>query len=79
MSKIRVLLVDAFLSPGGGQEKVVLQLLKLLDRDKFEVYFATGNYSKIPPDIPENIEVFRVGLSSKFDLLSCFKIRNVNV
>src|SRR5215216_1098443 len=77
MNKIRILLADAFLFPGGGQEKVVVQLLKLLDRNKFEVYFATGDHSKIPADLPEDVQIFRVGLNSKFDLTSCFKIREV--
>lgn len=77
MSKIRILLADAFLFPGGGQEKVVLQLLKLLDRNKFEIYFATGDQSEIPADIPADVQIFRVGFNSKFDLASCFKIRNI--
>jgi glycosyltransferase involved in cell wall biosynthesis len=77
MSKIKILIADAFLFPGGGQEKVVLQLLKLLDRGKFEVYFATGDDSRIPTEIPEDVRIFRIGLNSKFDLASCFKIRNV--
>lgn len=77
MNKIRILIADAFLFPGGGQEKVVLQLLKLLDRNKFEVYFATGDHSEIPADIPGDVQIFRVGFNSKFDLASCFKIRNI--
>jgi glycosyltransferase involved in cell wall biosynthesis len=77
MSRIRILLADAFLFPGGGQEKVVLQLLKLLDRNKFEVYFATGNNSKIPGDIPQDVSIFRAGFNSKFDLKTCIKIRSI--
>jgi glycosyltransferase involved in cell wall biosynthesis len=77
MSKIRILLADAFLFPGGGQEKVVLQLLKLLDRNKFEVFFATGDNSKIPTDIPGDVQIFRAGFNSKYDLASCFKIRKI--
>jgi glycosyltransferase involved in cell wall biosynthesis len=77
MSRIRILLADAFLFPGGGQEKVVLQLLKLLDRNRFEVYFATSDYSKIPADIPQDVSIFRTGFNSKFDLNTCFKIRSI--
>jgi glycosyltransferase involved in cell wall biosynthesis len=77
VSKIKILIADAFLFPGGGQEKVVLQLLKLLDRNKFEVFFATGDNSKIPTDIPGDVQIFRVGFNSKYDLASCFKIRKI--
>jgi glycosyltransferase involved in cell wall biosynthesis len=77
MSRIKVLLADSFLFPGGGQEKVVLQLLKLLDRNKFEIFFATGDNSKIPSDVPEDVQVFRVGFNSKFDIASCFRIRKI--
>lgn len=77
MSKIRILIADSFLFPGGGQEKVVLQLLRLLDRDKFEVFFATGDKAEIPTDLPPDIKIFRVGFTSKFDISSCFKIRKI--
>lgn len=77
MTKIKVLLADSFLFPGGGQEKVVLQLLKLLDRNKFEIFFATGDNSKIPSDVPEDVQIFRVGFNSKFDIASCFRIRKI--
>ena len=74
MKKINLLVADAFLFPGGGQEGTVIQILKLLDREKFNISFATGDDAKLPEYFPTDVAIYRVGLRSKYDLYSCLKI-----
>ena len=76
MKKTSLLEVDAFLFPGGGQESVVLQLLRLLDREKFRVSFATSDRANLPK-IPPDVDVHRIGLRSKFDLTTCWRLRKL--
>ena len=76
MKIINLLVVDAFLFPGGGQEGVVLQLLRLLDRRMYKISFATSDEARLPQNIPSDIRVHRIGLRSRFDVSSCWKIRH---
>jgi len=77
MNKINLLISDAFIFPGGGQEGVVIQLLKILDRKKFNIFFATRDGAKLPLDLPPDIPVYNIGLKSKYDFYSVVKIRKL--
>jgi glycosyltransferase involved in cell wall biosynthesis len=61
---------------GGGAERVIVNIIKQLEKDKYEIYLvlvkAKGDYIDL---IPKNVKI--IDLKSKRILYSLFKLRNV--